>query len=112
MMQMAFGESASIVTATTMEAASFRRLVAFAKFFGVETFNAVWQAVFDFDEFTPAPGAPDLLVWLLPKAAGEPGLWFFSEVKGPRDSLRNSQKEWLYQHWEVVSGHYLLTILG
>jgi hypothetical protein len=64
--------------------------------------------VFDFDELTPAAGVPDLLVWL-PKS--DPALWFFSEVKGPGDSLRSTQKEWLYQHWEVVAGHFLLTIL-
>jgi hypothetical protein len=96
----------SVVTAEGAE--SFRRLVALGKVLGAETFKAIWQAVFDFDEFTPASGAPDLLVWL-PK--GDPALWFFSEVKGPGDSLRSSQTAWLHQHGELVRGHYLLTIL-
>jgi len=88
--------------------ASFRQLLSLAKVLGTEKFEVVWRAVFDFDEFTPAAGVPDLLVWL-PKS--DPALWFFSEVKGPRDSLRATQKEWLYQHWGVVAGHFLLTIL-
>jgi hypothetical protein len=102
-----FHEAASsVVTRTVQE--EFSRLITLAKTLGVEAFRAVLEAVFDFDEFVPAPGAPDLLVWL-PRA--EPPLWLFSEVKGPRDALRSSQKAWLHQHWELVQGHYLLTIL-
>ncbi|MCZ7681156.1 MAG: VRR-NUC domain-containing protein [Sandaracinaceae bacterium] len=45
------------------------------------------EVVFDFD----APdGAPDLFVWH-PEPARD--MWFFAEVKGPRDALRDSQFE-------------------
>ncbi len=101
------GQSCSITNSTYGEEA-FRQLLTLAKSVGSETFGAIFNAVFDFDEFTPAAGAPDLLVWL-PRS--EPALWFFSEVKGPGDSLRDSQKQWLHQHWNTVRGHYLLTIL-
>jgi len=88
---------------------SFLELVALAKALGVDSFNSVFDAVFDFDEFSVAPGAPDLLVWLHKPSTS---FWFFSEVKAPGDSLRITQKEWLWQHWNVVRGHYLLTIIG
>jgi hypothetical protein len=87
---------------------SFRQILILAKALGIENFTPIFEAVFDFDDFTPAAGAPDLLVWL-PKI--DPALWFFSEVKGPGDSLRVTQKEWLHKHWNVVAGHFLLTIL-
>jgi hypothetical protein len=87
---------------------SFRVLIGLAKVLGVELFDAIYDAVFKFDEFTLAPGTPDLLVWL-PRQ--ERSCWFFSEVKAPGDSLRNSQKEWLHKHWDLVCGHYLITIL-
>jgi hypothetical protein len=85
----------------------FRQRIALAKSIGIEVFSAVYEAVFSFDEFTVAEGAPDLLLWL----PGEPSFWFFSEVKASGDSLRASQKGWLYQHWELVRGHYSITAL-
>jgi hypothetical protein len=85
----------------------FRRRVALAKSLGVEVFSAIYDAVFSFDEFTVAEGAPDLLLWL----PGEPSFWFFSEVKASGDSLRPSQNGWLHQHWELVRGHYSITAL-
>lgn len=72
-------------------------------------FEACCNAVFDFDEFSVAPGAPDLLVWL-PRA--EPPCWFFSEVKAPGDYMSLAQEDWLRNHWELVRGHYLLTKLA
>ena len=68
--------------------------------------DSVLKAVFDFDEFTAAAGAPDILVW-----APDSSCWFFSEVKAPGDSLRRSQTDWLRRHSDVVHGHYVLTIL-
>ena len=85
----------------------FRQRVTLARSLGVEVFSAIYEAVFSFDEFTVAEGAPDLLLWL-PR---EPTFWFFSEVKASGDSLRASQKAWLRQHWELVRGHYCITAL-
>ena len=98
--------SSSVVT--EVGADSFRDLVGLAKVLGVALFEAIYDAVFEFDEFTVAAGAPDLLVWL---PGPEPSCWFFSEVKAPGDSLRSSQKGWLHQHWDLVCGHYLITVL-
>jgi hypothetical protein len=93
---------------TEFGADSFRELLALAKTLGVDSFEAIYEAVFEFDEFTVAAGAPDLLLWL---PGHEPSCWFFSEVKAPGDSLRVSQKEWLRRHWDLVCGHYLITVL-
>lgn len=90
------------------EADSFRQVISLAKSLGVETFEAIYEAVFDFDEFSVASGTPDIFLWL--SGQGQ-SLWFFSEVKAPGDSLRNSQKAWLHEHWKLVCGHYALTIL-
>jgi hypothetical protein len=98
--------TASLVTETGAD--SFRELITLAKVLGVDLFDALYEAVFEFDEFTVAAGAPNLLVWL-PRY--EPSCWFFSEVKAPGDSLRMSQKGWLHQHWDLVRGHYLITVL-
>jgi hypothetical protein len=84
----------------------FRRCLALARSLGEQKFWAVFDAVFPFDEFTVAEGAPDLLLWL----PEEPGLWFFSEVKAPGDSLRVGQKVWLHEHWDLVCGHYAITV--
>lgn len=73
---------------------------------GEADLDAVLEAVFDFDEFTPAAGVPDILVWSV-----DASCWFFSEVKAPGDSLRPSQTKWLKQHHHLVRGHYVLTIL-
>lgn len=86
----------------------FRELIGLGKVLGADLFYDIFDAVFEFDEFTPAEGAPDLLVWL---PESEPSCWFFSEVKAPGDYLRDSQKAWLHQYWELVRGHYLITIL-
>ena len=87
---------------------SFRELVAFAKVLGLDAYYAIFEAVFSFDEFTIAEGTPDLLIWL---PHSDSPCWFFSEVKAPGDSLRQSQKAWLRQHWDLVRGHYLITML-
>jgi VRR-NUC domain len=87
---------------------SFRELVVLAKTLGVETFKNVLEAVFPFDEFTVATGTPDLLIWW-PQIDGQS--WFFCEVKAPGDYLSAAQKQWLRQHWKLVRGHYLITVL-
>jgi len=101
-----FGHNASVAL-QELSVDSFRRRVALAKSLGVEAFSAVHEAVFSFDEFTVAEGAPDLLLWL----PGQPPLWFFSEVKARGDSIRASEEGWLHQHWELVRGHYSITVL-
>ena len=81
---------------------------ALANALGSDGLDAVFDAVFDFDEFSVAAGVPDILVWL---HTPNESCWFFSEVKAPGDSLRPSQAQWLGQHWALVRGHYLLTLL-
>ena len=47
-------------------AIAFRELVTLAKALGVETFERIFEAVFDLDlgdEFSAAAGAPDLFIW-------------------------------------------------
>ncbi len=47
-------------------AIAFRELVTLAKALGVETFDRIFEAVFDLDlgdEFSVAAGAPDLFIW-------------------------------------------------
>ncbi len=85
---------------------SFRQCVSLGTCLGA-VFDAVYDAVFFFDEFTVADGAPDLLLW----QPEQPSMWFFSEVKAPGDSLSASQKGWLREHWELVRGHYSITLL-
>jgi hypothetical protein len=62
-------------------ATAFRELVTLAKALGVETFDRIFEAVFDLDlgdEFSVAAGAPDLFIW---RPTLTPAVWFFSEVK-------------------------------
>lgn len=87
---------------------SFRERIVLAKVLGSDAYYAIFDAVFSFDEFTIAEGTPDLLVWL---PEPDRSCWFFSEVKAPGDSLRSSQKGWLHHHWELVCGHYVITML-
>ncbi len=85
----------------------FREQLSLATLLGRDVFWAIHEAVFGFDEFTVAEGAPDLFLW----APEQPAFWLFSEVKASGDSLREPQKRWLDQHWELVSGHYVITVL-
>jgi len=93
-------------------ATAFRDLVALAKVLGVETFDRIFEVVFDLDlgdEFTPVVGTPDLLIW---HPTLTPAVWFFSEVKAPGDYLSEAQKQWLQFHWDVVKDHFLITMLA
>lgn len=74
---------------------------------GTDDFEQLYDTVFDFDEFTPAVGAPDLFVW-----NSDIGIWFFAEVKGPNDHLRKSQVDWVQEHWESIRGRFVLLVIS
>jgi len=59
-----------------------------------------------FDEFTLQPGAPDIFIF-----DSESLFWFFAEIKGPNDYLRQSQKNWIRENWERIRGRFLLVEL-
>jgi hypothetical protein len=91
----------------------FKSLVALARLLGPSLAYDLEQVLlYEFAEESSGvivgTGAPDLLLWT-PK--GENELWFFSEVKAPGDYLRETQKDWIARNWELVHGHFLLTIL-
>lgn len=88
------------------QAACERRALADA--LGSDGLDTLADAIFDYDEFSVAPGVPDIMVWLHTPAIS---CWFLSEVKAPGDSLLPSQTEWLARHWKFLRGHYLLTLL-
>jgi hypothetical protein len=56
-----------------------------------------------FHDLLPVPGTPDLFIF-----DAKESLWFFAEVKGPNDSLKESQKRWLKNNWEKIRGNYIL----
>jgi hypothetical protein len=103
-----FPISACSAEATAIMENSFRELLSLGGALRQTAFDDVWETIFDFDELSVASGSPDLLVWL---PFGDPPLWFFTEVKGPGDSLRQSQIEWITKHWQVIKGHFLVTQL-
>jgi hypothetical protein len=88
--------------------AHFKDVLGLARCIGADWFQDVAEAVFLYDEFSPYPGAPDLLVWL---ADSHDGLWFFAEVKAPNDSLRGSQRAWLHANWERIRGRFVQVLL-
>jgi len=50
-------------------------------------------------------GSPDVLLWTMSPL---PPFWFFAEVKGPNDRLRESQIGWIRANWERIKGRVLL----
>jgi hypothetical protein len=84
----------------------FQEKLLLARCLGTEGFERLYEAVFDFDEFTPAAGAPDLFVW-----DSEAGIWFFAEVKGPHDHVRRSQADWVRAHWDNIKGRFVLLVV-
>lgn len=85
----------------------FEETLSLARSIGTSEFGAVCEAVFPVDDQDVAIGAPDLLVW-----NSESAIWFFAEVKGPRDHLRESQVMWLRENWERIGGRFVLLILS
>lgn len=91
--------------------AQFRSIVQLGRLLGTKL-NDLHDALFySFDglpEITLMPGAPDLLLWF-PDAAN--GFWLFTEVKAPGDYLSSTQRGWLEHNWELLEGHFLITLL-
>ena len=89
----------------------FQEELELARCLGVAQFETILDSIqgdFDepLDEFTTQQGAPDLFVW-----SEVPHLWFFAEVKGPGDSLRGSQGDWIRYHWEAITGRFVLVLI-
>jgi len=85
----------------------FRQELELARCIGGEHFEPIFHSVFQFfDDFIVMAGVPDLLVWSEPER-----LWFFAEVKGPRDSLRRSQDAWIRTNWDTIRGRFALVLL-
>ncbi|GAC1310395.1 MAG: hypothetical protein NVSMB27_47340 [Ktedonobacteraceae bacterium] len=76
---------------------------------GSETIESLHEAILrfenDFDEYSVVEGAPDLFLWH-PNPAYN--LWFFAEVKGPGDHLRESQSGWIRGYWEHIRGRVMI----
>lgn len=83
----------------------WKKLLLIARFTGSDVFENLMEAVFVYDEFTIASGTPDLFIW---NSCSTSPLWFFAEVKGPRDSLRISQYNWILGNWARIQGRILL----
>lgn len=86
-----------------MSLEAFRSKVRLARCLGRRDFEAVYDAIFDFDEFTPAAGAPDLFAW-----QPDQEMWFFAELKAPGDSLRQTQAEWVSSNWGRIKGRFVI----
>lgn len=84
---------------------SFDDLLTLARLFGSEVFDCLFEAVFSYDEFTVAPGVPDLLIWVPHETAP---LWLLAEVKAHGDYMSHEQKAWLCDHWNRIRGHYAI----
>lgn len=73
-----------------------------------EVIESLYTSIIQKDGYlggTIANGTPDLFIWHPDSTLH---LWFFAEVKGPRDSLRESQSIWIKQNWERIQGRVIL----
>lgn len=84
----------------------FKEKLLFTRCLGTENFENLCDAIFEFDEFPPYVGAPDLFVW-----DSQARVWFFAEVKGPNDGLRQSQADWVRNNWDSIKGRFVLLIV-
>lgn len=84
---------------------NFKRLYALAHAFGEQKLLQVAEFLTDWfgDLYQALPGTPDLLIWRL-----KPKMWFFAEVKGPSDSLRNSQINWITEFKDKISDNVFI----
>lgn len=87
----------------------FQNLINLGQLLGAGQFEKLFEAVFDFDEFDPANGTPDLFVW---DTDDDAPTWFFAEVKGPRDHLGPNQYRWIGENWELIKGRIVLLSIG
>ena len=88
-----------------VELEDFAEKVLLARTLGSSTIEDLVEAIFDYDEFELAVGAPDLFVW---DPESTPPVWFFGEVKGPRDHLQPTQYEWIQRNWDKIKGRVVL----
>ena len=88
-----------------MRRADFERLLDFADTLGPSSIEAISDAIFEYDEFPPYTGCPDLLVWT--KKTERP-FWFFAEVKSLNDHLQQTQIDWLRRNWELIQGRFVI----
>ncbi|MCK4356556.1 VRR-NUC domain-containing protein [Candidatus Bipolaricaulota bacterium] len=94
------------------ELQEFREKLVLAQRIGPERFEQIYDSVFAFDDFAygdieVAPGTPDLFVW-----QPDTRIWFFAEAKGPGDTLRRTQTNWIRTHWDAIGGNFLLLVVG
>ncbi len=94
---------------------SFASVLELGECVAEEEFDGLIEAVFPYyedpseigREARHASGAPDVLVW-----NSEESFWFFAEVKGPNDGLRQSQKDWIWTNWNLIRGKFVLIYLN
>jgi len=85
----------------------FREQLELARCLGIKQCETLFDCVFEpYDELIVTPGVPDLLVW-----SELHQFWFFAEVKGPRDTLRKSQANWIGTYWEKINGRFTLVLI-
>ena len=91
---------------------ALREKIDLVSILGSERIESLYWAIFEIDpdgeevyDYTAKHGTPDLFLWH-PNPQHE--LWFFAEVKGPGDSLRHTQHEWLRENWEKTQGHTVI----
>lgn len=84
---------------------NFKRLYALAHAFGEEKLLQVAEFLADWygDLYQALPGTPDLLIWRL-----KPKMWLFAEIKGPGDSLLNSQINWITEFKDKISDNIFI----
>lgn len=82
------------------------RKIKLACLLGSEAIESLYEAITSYyDEYRVVGGAPDLFLWH-PNPAYN--LWFFAEVKGPRDHLRESQLGWMRGFCEHFLGRVMI----
>ena len=87
------------------EESNFERLYVLAHAFGEEKLLQVAEFLSDWygDLYETPRGTPDLLIWRL-----KPKMWFFVEVKGHSDSLRESQINWIKEFKNKISDNVFI----
>ena len=82
------------------------REISLVRVLGLEAFESLYHAILtDYDEFRTVDGLPDLFLWH-PNPTYH--LWFFAEVKGPKDRLRESQAAWMRSFCKNIQGRVMI----